>query len=293
MGGPAEIHHAIQQQEPGTFVILLGIEDQLAVRAFRSSAGIGGLYVDWAAGLLRPGCQVESVQALMVVAAAILAGRDHEDGSVGACLGVDHGRRRHANVRRHLAAAPVIAEDFSGAQRRNMPESCARVGVKGVSGVILRDDIQNVMSGAANGHSANIKRLGIHLAIRRIKANLAEGGGGDIRRRQDGFLGILPFAGVVIVIGQHLHAAAGCARRPGGTRGTGGPCCPGGAGSARGTRRPSCTSRPCCPGGTCRIIAGAAAVTSYDADDTQHEQTGDSPKTSLKTWTHSSLLCET
>ena len=109
MGRPAQIHHCIQQQQPGALVILLGIENYLPIRAFRPHAGIGGLYRDRAPGLLRPGRQVQRMQALMVVAAAVLAGRHHVDGPMRSCLGIDDWSGGHANFRRHLAATLVVS----------------------------------------------------------------------------------------------------------------------------------------------------------------------------------------
>ena len=67
VGTPPRINHVIEQQQPGTFLVLFGVEDYISTLAVVACARKFGGDVDWAAELLGSGRDVERVQPLMII----------------------------------------------------------------------------------------------------------------------------------------------------------------------------------------------------------------------------------
>ena len=81
------------------------------------------------AELFRPGGDVERMQALMIIPRAVLRHGHHVDGAMRAGGGVDHRRRGHADLRRHLRTAVVVAGLLTRKQSGHLPQDRASIGV--------------------------------------------------------------------------------------------------------------------------------------------------------------------
>jgi hypothetical protein len=79
--------------------------------------------------------------------------------------------------------------------------SPARVGIKGVHGVILSCDIDDVVGAAANGHAGDVQRLGVDLPVDRVRKEFAESRGVDVGGSQQRLARILSRALIVVVVG--------------------------------------------------------------------------------------------
>ena len=65
-------------------------------------------------------------------------------------------------------------------------------------------DQQVVSTVAWNHDTGGVEGLGVHQSINRIEAEFAELRRCDVARGQHGFIQILPSAGDVVVVGQHI-----------------------------------------------------------------------------------------
>ena len=85
------------------------------------------------------------MKALVVFSGCVLGHGYEVDRAMRSARPVDHGSGGDADVRRHLAAAAIVAKRFPGEQGSGLPEHIARRGVEGIHAVIFGDDIQDVM----------------------------------------------------------------------------------------------------------------------------------------------------
>ena len=83
---------------------------------------------------------------------------------------------------------------------------------------MFRCHVHDVVNAAAGDiHIGDVQRRGVSDSVRLVREQLAEAGGVDVRRSQNGFVQILTGSGVVIVMREHAGGRGnigGCARRP-------------------------------------------------------------------------------
>ncbi len=178
MRRPAGIDRSVREQQRSALFIALGVE-----RRRRGSADRKGCAdFNRAVQQLGAGCDIERVQPLMIVRAAVDRHGDDIHRSVSAGGAVDHRRRSNADFRRDLIAAAIVARHLARAEQRHLPEDRARIRIEGVNRVVLGGD-ENRVEGASSGtQRRQIQRLCVDSTINRQNAQQAECRCRDIRR---------------------------------------------------------------------------------------------------------------
>ena len=82
------------------------------------------------------------------------------------------------------------------------------VRVEGVNTVVFRADKDHVVDPAGEAQVLDVQRLSIDLAIHGIGEQPAEGARIDAGGGQNGFIGVGPGAGQVVVLGEHVRGAS-------------------------------------------------------------------------------------
>src|SRR5580704_14740644 len=114
------------------------------------------------------------MQPLMVFSTRILAHADGEDRSVRPLRTIDHRRRSDPYLGGDLRTSENVASCLARSKDRSLPDLDAAVGIEGINTAMFGGDIKYVVQLAAYSHVGKIKRLGIHLSIGGVEADLAE-----------------------------------------------------------------------------------------------------------------------
>lgn len=90
----------------------------------------------------------------------------------------------------------------SGIEKSDLPErSAGSVRVEGIDAVVFGGDEDDVVSAlAGDGETLNVKRLSVDAAVNGIGEEFAEICGGDVRRSEDGFVGVGAGTQIVVVL---------------------------------------------------------------------------------------------
>src|SRR5882762_11357752 len=115
------------------------------------------------------------MKALIVFSGSVLGHGYEVDRAMRPARPVNHGSGGDADIRRHLAAAVIVAKRFPGEQGSGLPEHIARRGVEGVHAVIFSDNIQNVMRTlSGDRYVREVERLGIDQAVHGEESNFSK-----------------------------------------------------------------------------------------------------------------------
>src|SRR5271155_2371141 len=126
-----------------------------------------------------------------------------------------HKQSLRRGINHRCAGDPIFREDVaaivSGARDGRYPRGkeagvperlCVRtrigVRVKGIHTVMLGGNINNVVDHSASSYAGDVERLSKDIAVNRLREELSEICGVDVRRRQDRLVGI--HAGPLIVV---------------------------------------------------------------------------------------------
>ena len=100
----------------------------------------------------------------------------------------------------------VIVDADLGNSQICLPQHSAiwprAVRVEGIHRIIFRRRKNHIVRLSIDDHIRNVNRLGVHVAIERIREELAEIVHVDVRRRKNEFIRVLALARVVVVICQ-------------------------------------------------------------------------------------------
>ena len=99
----------------------------------------------------------------------------------------------------------VVACCLARSKDRSLPDLSTAVGIEGIDTVMFGGNVQHITQLTADSHVGKIKRLGVHLSIDRVEANLAELSGVHVGLCQDRLLRIEPVPRHVVVIGGHIQ----------------------------------------------------------------------------------------
>ena len=194
--------HALGQRQPDAVLVLDRIEHDLAagravaraIHRQRLSVRIEA-HVDRAAGLVYAGRQIQRVQQVFEGAVGV-ALRGQID---GVRRGIDDRRaadpdqrlRVHAGRRRHPRRLDA------GARPQQIPGA---VGVERVDVVRLGGDVDDVLAG---DRLRDVQRLRVDLPGHRVRMQLAEAPGVNVRRGEDRLAQVRARARQIVVLGQH------------------------------------------------------------------------------------------
>jgi hypothetical protein len=208
--GPAGVDDAVEQQQAGSFLVVLRAErdDGAAVAGARD----GCSDLDRPTELLVSGGQVEGMQPLVIGGSGpdALLGHGYQVEGVGGR--VDDRSAGDADLRGDLVAANIRGQDDvdvgAGVDEARVPDGVGgtqAVGVEGVDAIVLRGDEYEVMDALArNIDASHVQRLGIDLPVHRVGVQLAERGRGDVGRREGGLGQVLTRPRHVVVIRQDV-----------------------------------------------------------------------------------------
>ena len=134
-------------KQTGTLVVSRGVKHDDSVRTIRAGPGILGSDDCGTSEEVRTGGQVDGVNAVNVGPVGSLRHGDHVDRIASA---VDYRRGRNSDFGGDLSAAAVVARESRRTLASEWPQDGAgvavdAVGVEGVDGVMLGDDVQNVL----------------------------------------------------------------------------------------------------------------------------------------------------
>src|ERR1700737_4921939 len=219
MRSETDVDNAIEEEKARTLVLPFSVETQGASGTAGAGSRPASSKDNRATKFLSTCSDIKSVQSLYVCAALLRF--PHDVNRLGGH--VNHRSARDADFGNKVVAADLLIRNGGGAwsrsmggiQQRDLPQRLGirakvAIRIKGIDAVMLRGDERDVVRRTglgrprSHGDARQVQGLGINIPVHELCEELAKRAGVHIRRHENGFVGIGPGPGDIVVLGDYI-----------------------------------------------------------------------------------------
>src|SRR5581483_7656741 len=186
-----------------SFLILGGIEDDIAARTVVATARIFGVDLYRAIQEFVARSRVDCVQTLVICSGTVLRHRDGIYNPIAAHRAGDDRGGSNPDLGADLIAATVVGRRFARFESPYMPNRSAGVSIEDVHAVMFGGHDEQIVSACRGGDRRKIQRLRVDLAVHGDGEQLPEGSEVYVRGGENRLFHV-PTARVVVVVGPYL-----------------------------------------------------------------------------------------